>query len=70
MASLALYHAGRNDWQVFRPPEGFDRNWMFLDEMRHFLAVARGEAAPMCSLEDGTRALELALAAREAIKAI
>jgi predicted dehydrogenase len=68
--TLALYHAGANDWQVFRPPEGFDRNWMFLDEMRHFIAVARGEAAPMCTLEDGTRALELALAAREAIKAI
>ena len=42
---------------------GFERNDLFLAEMRHFLAVARGEAQPVCSLEDGIRALDLALAA-------
>jgi predicted dehydrogenase len=38
---------------------------MFLDEMRHFLAVARGEEAPSCTLADGERVLRLALAALE-----
>jgi predicted dehydrogenase len=47
----------------FSPPEGFERNVMFLEEMRHFVAVARGEAEPVCSLQDGKRALQLALAA-------
>jgi len=45
-------------------PEGFDRNDLFLAQMRHFLQVASGEADPICTLEDGARALELALAAK------
>jgi len=36
---------------------------MFVDEMAHFLAVVRGEAEPVCTLGDGIRALEIAIAA-------
>ena len=43
------------------PPSDFGRNTLFLDEMTHFLAVVRGEVKPICTLEDGVRALELAL---------
>jgi predicted dehydrogenase len=39
---------------------------MFLDEMRHFLAVVHGECEPACTLEDGIYALRLALAAMRA----
>ena len=46
----------------FKVPNGFERNDMFLAEMKHFLAVARGEAQPTCTLEDGIAALRLALA--------
>jgi predicted dehydrogenase len=38
---------------------------MFLAQMRHFLAVARGEINPVCSLNDGIQALRIALAALE-----
>jgi predicted dehydrogenase len=69
-ASLALFQAGMSAWQSIPAPQDFERNWLFLEEMRHFLAVARGEAAPLCSLEDGARALALALSAREALKAV
>lgn len=69
-ATLRVFRAGESDWQVFSAPEGFERNWMFLEEMRHFLAVVRREVQPACTLEDGVRALQLALAAREALKAI
>ncbi len=69
-ASLAVFQAGQANWRTILPPDGFERNWLFLDEMRHFLAVARGETQAVCSLEDGARALALALSAREAIKAI
>jgi len=47
--------------QTYRYPEAFDRNDMFLAEMRHFLAVVRGEEEPRCTLADGVRALEIAL---------
>jgi predicted dehydrogenase len=46
-------------------PDGFERNQLFMAQMRHFLEVARGEAEPVCTLDDGVRALELALAAKE-----
>ncbi len=52
-------------WQIRLPPEGFERNWLFMEEMRHFIRVTRGEELSVCSLEDGIRALELALAARQ-----
>jgi predicted dehydrogenase len=42
---------------------GFTRNDLFLAEMRHFIDVVNGEAQPVCSLEDGCQALDLALAA-------
>ncbi len=41
-------------------PQGFERNNMFLDEMSHFLRVLRGEEAPLCTFEDGRKALEFA----------
>lgn len=49
-------------------PPGFERNDMFLDEMRHFVDVAQGLAQPICTLDDGIQALRLALAALESAK--
>lgn len=48
--------------EVFAPPEGFERNWLFESQMGHFIEVIEKNATPVCSLEDGIRALELALA--------
>jgi predicted dehydrogenase len=68
--SAAIYRANVNikagskgKWEIFQPPVGFKRNDMFLDEMRHFLSVTRGEVVPICTLDDGRKALEIALAA-------
>jgi len=33
--------------------------------MRHFLAVVQGDQEPTCTLEDGIKALELALAVKK-----
>ena len=62
---VRLYTAKDSVWVTFPAPGGFERNDMFLDEMRHFLAVARGEESPSCTLADGERVLRLALAALE-----
>lgn len=51
--------------ESFSPPDGFERNQLFLAQTRHFLEVARGEKEPLCTLEDGIRALELAIAAKQ-----
>jgi predicted dehydrogenase len=50
----------------FAAPEGFRRNTMFLEEMRHFLECVEGREPPLCTLEDGIRALRIALAAKRA----
>jgi len=51
--------------ESYSPPEGFERNQLFLSQTRHFIETAKGESEPICSLEDGIMALCLALAARE-----
>jgi predicted dehydrogenase len=61
--AVLLYRAGQDRWVNFPAPPGFERNTLFLDQMRHFLALARGEADPLCTLDDGIQSLRLALAA-------
>jgi len=51
--------------EQFAPPEGFERNAMFVEQMKHFIAVVRSEAEPICTLYDGIRAQELAMEARD-----
>jgi predicted dehydrogenase len=51
--------------QTFSPPDGFERNQLFVSQTRHFIETVRGEKEPVCRLEDGIMALRLALAAKE-----
>ena len=60
-----VYRVSNSNWERLDAPSGFERNDLFLDEMAHFLAVMRGEETVRCSLEDGQRALEIALAVHE-----
>jgi hypothetical protein len=41
------------------PPEGFDRNDMFVEEMKHFVGVVSGGQSHGCSLADGIRVQEV-----------
>jgi predicted dehydrogenase len=52
-------------WQTIPVSPGFERNDMFLAEMRHFIALARGQAESQCTLHDGLQALKLALGVLE-----
>jgi predicted dehydrogenase len=65
---LRWWTAAQKGWQVESPPAGFERNDMFLIELRRFLDVVEGGAAPICSLADGIAAVRIgctALAAAE-----
>jgi predicted dehydrogenase len=62
--ALAIFRAAQGEWETHLPPQGFERNWLFLEELRHFLALARGEAQSLCTLEDGVKTLQAALEAR------
>ncbi len=62
---VKLYRAQSKQWETYPLPEGWERNAMFMEEMRHFIQVAKGEAAPTCTLEDGIRVMRLIEAVRE-----
>jgi predicted dehydrogenase len=62
---LRVFRAEEEQWQSYPLPDDFERNDLFRDEMTHFLAVVRGEAAPLCSLQDGIWAQKLAMAAHD-----
>ena len=49
---VSLY-AADGTVKEFKPEPAYDRNNMFLDEMRKFIDVTAGTAAPSCTLEDG-----------------
>lgn len=51
--------------ETFAPPEGFERNQLFVSQTRHFLELARGESEPVCTLDDGIRIVQLVLATKE-----
>ncbi len=51
------------NWSKYPVLPDFERNDMFLAEMRHFLKVIRGESESICTFEDGVQALRMALAA-------
>lgn len=61
--SLRLYAADSQVWEQHPVPSGFDRNQLFLDEMAHFIRVVKGEVESSCTLEDGIRAMVIALSA-------
>jgi predicted dehydrogenase len=51
--AVHLFHNSTRQWEVFSLEEGFDRNELYLDEMRHFIKVIEGNTQPLCSLQDG-----------------
>ena len=56
---------GEGKWQSYPMPENWERNVMFLEQMKHFVAVVRGEVEPACTLEDGIRVQSLVEAVHE-----
>ncbi|HAV78377.1 MAG TPA: gfo/Idh/MocA family oxidoreductase, partial [Anaerolineae bacterium] len=56
-------HPPAPDIETFSPPEGFERNQLFVSQTRHFVEITKGESEPVCTLEDGIMALHLSLAA-------
>ncbi len=60
-----VFHAQSGAGSLLVPPEGFDRNQMFLDEMETFVRLCQGETLPHCTLVDGIRVQELVLAVKQ-----
>lgn len=63
-----LFRSESDSWESCLLPEGFERNDLFFAEMKHFLDVVDKKATPVCSLEDGIKALKIAMAVHESAK--
>lgn len=61
-----IYKAKSSGWENYPAPQGFERNDMFLAEMRNFIDVVNGTAQPFCTLEDGIAALRICRAILDA----
>jgi len=60
-----IYRVKDQEWDIHPAPRDFERNDMFLAQMRHFLEVVKEQVEPMCTLEDGVKTLQIVLAARK-----
>jgi predicted dehydrogenase len=62
--NVLWFEADKDEWKTSPAPVGFERNAMFLAELRHFLDCVAGEAKPLTPLEDGVNTLAVILAAK------
>ena len=60
---LRLFRVQTDQWESFIPPVGFERNWLFMEEMRDFIRMIRNEQGEFCTLSDGMRAQKIVEAA-------
>jgi len=66
--AVRIFRASTDAWESFLAPVGFDRNDLFVSELRHFLEVARGLEEPRCTLRDGIEVLRIVEAFDQAAK--
>lgn len=60
--SISLFTLKKPQWSLIHPPGKVDRNEMYLSELRHFLYCVETRTEPAIGIEDGKRALKIALA--------
>ncbi len=62
---VRLFSEIEENWRTIKPPKKFERNQLFIEQMKHFLLLTKGKTKSRCGFEDGVRALQLALAVHE-----
>ena len=66
--SVHLYKNSIHKWQQYPIERGFERNSMFLEEMRHFVEVVEGRSQSLCNLQDGLAVQKIIAAIDESSK--
>lgn len=61
-ALITLQNAGHPNGETIPPAVPFDRNQLFIDEMKHFIDICAGKAVPSCTFEDGVAATRMVAA--------
>lgn len=63
--SLSVYSVKTKRWRHFNEKKGYDKNQMFIDEMRHFIDVLKGKENSITDIYNAERSLKIALAAKD-----
>jgi predicted dehydrogenase len=66
--ALSVYRAAEKSWQTYQTLAGFERNLLFMEEMKSFLSMVENGTTPACTLEDGVKALQLTQAVLQSAK--
>jgi len=64
----SVYRSAEGQWECSTLPDGFSRNTLFMEEMKHFIDAAIGDVEPVCPLDDGVQTLRVALAVLSSAK--
>jgi len=63
---IEIFKVSKGDWEIIDLNGGFEKNRMYLDEMKHFIDYVRGIIRePLISLQEGVKVLQIALAAKQ-----
>jgi len=65
---IEYFRADRGEWLVIDDVRLEDRNFMYIEQLRHFLDCIETGSVPLCSGEDGLQCLEVVDAARRSIR--
>ncbi len=63
-----FYLAKNKSWEAIYSGENYDRNEMYLEELRHFVDCVENKKTPSVTGNDGRRALQIVLAAKQSAK--
>jgi len=53
--STGMNIKGGGEWETYLLADGWERNVMFLEQMKHFIGVVNGTLESACTLDDGLR---------------
>lgn len=67
-AGVKWYSGQKGKWEKKMAPKSFERNKLYLSEMRHFLDCIAKSEQPLCTLDDGIQTLKIILAAKNSAK--
>lgn len=57
--AVKMYQPEKKDWAQYPLSTSWERNVMFMEQIKHFADVVKGNVNPSCTLEDGLRVQKL-----------
>ena len=66
--AIKVYSNKKNTWKTILKIKKFDRNQLYVDEIKHFLRCVKNRKNTINNLDDGIKTMKIALAIKESGK--